>query len=120
VKRSRLIWSIGVIAGLGVVLATLWIARSSNLSQMTVINNASEDIASVSVRVSGQEVVIVNLGRDRTALREHKVYGDSGYQIAVRFASGREMNATDGYVTNGLSFKATITVTDDEIRLKML
>jgi hypothetical protein len=107
-------------SGFGVIVCVCvallpWLFVTSNAGEVSVENRASESIERVTVAVSGQALEFAQIAAGEKKTERYKVVADSHYDVSVTFRSGRTIEASVGYVTNGMDFQDKLIVTNDAI-----
>jgi hypothetical protein len=85
--------------------------------QFILVNDSSEIITLARIEVCKQFIEVRDLKPHGKFNAEFKVTSDSHYDIAVYFASGKNLTKQIGYVTRGFDFKHTLVGTDADITL---
>lgn len=104
----------GVIGCVGVALVP-WLFVTSHAGEVMVENRTSESIDRATIEVCGQALELSQIAPGEKKTASYKVVTDSHYDVSVTFNSGRKIDASVGYVTNGMDFRDTLIVTDDAI-----
>ena len=104
--------------GIGAAIAALFLTSCApNKGSFSLINKASESIASASVGICGQTIVFNGIQPNKSATGSYDIRSDSHYVIQIEFQSGKRINRETGYVTNGMDFQHEIAVTDSGIEI---
>lgn len=103
-----------------IALGSCLLVACSNSGEVTVRNSSGEKIVEGLVTVSGQQFPVGQLEPGATTSYRFRIHGDSSYGAKIRFASGRSLEKSVGYVTNGLDVKDEIEVFDDHVRIRSL
>jgi hypothetical protein len=101
-----------------VILCLLAGSCARHHGTVTVVNESRESIAHLSIDICGQHFAAKDLAPHTNTVLNYRVGGrPAGYDVVVRFASGRELRKEVGYVTDGFDFQDTIIVTDTAVTL---
>lgn len=115
-KRSVLI-SLVVAASLALVAAGLILSKERTVGTVQVQNGSGERIELVTVQVSGNALEFKNLQPSEKQIESFRIGSDSSYKISARFASGKVVTGSCGYVTNGVESNDLITVLDNALHI---
>ncbi|MDA3937099.1 MAG: hypothetical protein PF636_09675 [Actinomycetota bacterium] len=88
-----------------------------SIGHFTLVNGSTDEIVSARVEVCGQVSEYSDLAPGDKTEDTFRVRGDSGYDVSVTFASGRELNREVGYVCSGFDYETVITVDDSSIEM---
>ena|ERR1700704_167862 len=116
-NRKPIFFGAALIGCVGVALI-LVVASTQNAGEVGLESRASEPIDQAIVVVCGQRLDFSDVALGETKSAKFKVRGDSSYEVSIAFHSGRKINATVGYVTNGINYKDKLVVTDNEVVLE--
>ena len=106
------------LAGLLVLLAlTAVLFPRGHAAHLTITNSSNQEIAELSVTLSATTQRLMALAAGESRQLRLPVTGDASYDVAVRFADGQTIRAQIGYVTHGMNFYDTMTITGTEIRV---
>ncbi|MEA2162172.1 MAG: hypothetical protein QOK37_299 [Thermoanaerobaculia bacterium] len=86
-------------------------------SHVTVRNAAKQTITSITVEADGNTAPFSNVLPGESREATFRIWGDSSYIVHVTFASGKELSAKEGYLTNGTETEDVITVTSSSIEI---
>ena len=85
--------------------------------QLILVNNSNELITVGRIEVCNQLIEIKNIRSHEKSVGTFKVTGDCHYDVAINFASGKELRKQLGYVTHGFDFQHTLSVTETDITI---
>lgn len=102
----------GATAILGVAML-----KGRTYGTLTIRNGSDLLIQTATVKVSGSSLELENIHPSETRIGTFKIRSDSHYDISVKFAAGKSLNGSCGYVTNGVDSSDHLVVLDDEIRI---
>jgi hypothetical protein len=85
---------------------------------VTLENRAQETVTHASLEVCGQRLSFGAIPSGESRAATFKLYGDSDYDVTVRFSSGREIRAQIGYATGGMDSTELIVIRPDTVVLE--
>src|SRR6266496_5673474 len=100
-----------------VALAILAVGCSSGRGALTLENRSSWTIARASLSACGQTFEEKDLRPGGAITRSYKLNCEGHYDVVISFASGKTLESHEGYITPGVDFEGTFTVTDNEIKI---
>lgn len=109
-----------IILGIGCLLVVGSMAASSFFShqgEVSIVNQATELVVKGEINICDQNFTFENIKPRESKIFIYKVTSDSHYKIEVEFGSGKKLTKEIGYVTNGLDFKDTVVIKNDDIEL---
>lgn len=98
-----------------ILAISVFIAMQSNRGQVDVRNDSAVDVTRVRIDICGQTLTLGPIAQKSTSTATYRVTKDSHYRVAVQFGSGRSIERSLGYVTNGVDFHDLVTVQDADL-----
>lgn len=100
-----------------IILSLSMASCAKNKGEFTLTNKANETIVDVLVEICGAEIEFSNIKSGETVIGSYEINSDCHYDIRVKFLSGRIVEKKVGYVTNGLSFRHNILLTNSDVNI---
>ena len=107
------------IAGLsatGLVLVVVLVQAFAVKSEFHLLNGASQPIARATVSVAGQSFSFKNIDSGSRVSGAYRP-SDSTLRVLVEMMSGEAFEGYGGYVTNGMSFRHDVVVSNTGIEI---
>jgi len=94
---------------------------NSGQGSFQVQNSAREEITLARVAISSEDFLFQEIyPSEETEPTFYRVGADSSFVVTIKFASGQELRAKGGYITNGLDLSHKIIVKDNEVLFELL
>lgn len=116
--KRFVIVSVIVVAGLVIAAAGIVLLRGHTVGTVHLENLSGDPIDAVTVQVSGKSLEFESLQPLQTQIKSVSIGKDSGYEISVRFASGKRISGRCGYVTSGVEPRVLFKISADEIYIE--
>jgi hypothetical protein len=94
------------------------IGCQANTGHITLVNDSGEEIAQARLEVCGQTLDFNEISPAGEQSASYRVKADSTYHLYIKFSSGKELEKTLGYVTNGFDFDDKLVVKNSDIVLQ--
>lgn len=92
--------------------------RKTEFANVTVLNESENTIAEGSILVCRQTLIFENIKPGKRRQLQYELGSDSDYGVKIRFDSGKEIEKSVGYVTNGLTVNDEIIITGESIGIR--
>lgn len=104
-------------AGAALVATGLVFWEEGAVGKVQIQNRSGERIELVTVQVSGTLIVLDELKPSEKRAGTFRIASDSHYKIYVKFASGKTLAGSCGYVTHGIDSDDLIIVIKNGIQI---
>lgn len=108
---------VGILGCLLVIVFVYWHYFFINAGRVRVANQSSQTVVRGHVQVCDRQFKFGTIAPGKSVAFRYRITSDSGYMVAVKLASGKELNAEAGYVTGGCHESDTLTITNSGIAL---
>ena len=102
---------------LSAMMLIVIVACAANNGSFDMINEAAETISSATVTVSGQTIAFGDIRQGGQVTGRYRVRFDDDFTISIVFESGRKLEKSLGYVTNGFDYSHRFMVSDNDIKV---
>ena len=89
----------------------------SHQGEVSILNQATELVVKGEIDICDQKFSFENIKPNERKSFIYKVTSDSHYKVIVEFSPDKKLVKEMGYVTNGMDFKDTVVVKNDDIEL---
>lgn len=97
---------LGVIGGMG---------SKTNYGLFIVENSSDEDVDQIEINVMDLKIKLPGIKTNDLITGRYEIPGDSHYDIVVTFVSGRTVEFSSGYMTDGLDSSDLFIIENDSI-----
>lgn len=103
---------------LAVLAVGIMFARNRTTGTFQVMNSSGEQIERVTIEVSDQTFIFRDLAPQEARTESFRIGKDSHYDVSVKFETGRNLEATIGYVTSGIDSADNIVILGSQVRIE--
>ncbi len=105
---------------LGGLFSVCLLAGCSAKHSIEIVNLSSEPITEVAIKVGSANIYARSISPGHSVSDAYRFGGDSHFDIRATLSSGKQISASDGYITNGVQLSHRITVRDDGISVELV
>ena len=113
--RRIVLWVTGLLV-LAIALVVVLVEVFSVTSEFSVKNGATEPIVRATVNVAGKVFAFENIEPGATVTGTYRP-SDSVFVVRVTMSSGKVFDGSAGYITNGITYRHDVVVSDSGIKV---